>query len=503
MNLAALPAAPIVPQTVYTLIQSRLERLSASARRILDAAAVVGREFDYEVAARAAALSNQAAIDVLEECQASQLIQPIDAYRYAFDHNLTMAVIHQETTAARRRLLHRHAAEALEKIHHDNPDVVAGTIALHYEQAGMREKAARYAFLAGKRAAKLAAWQEAIDFYKQALAGIEVSKRQEALLALGQAYLQEGRINRATAILREALVLAQKEADTDVENMAMQVLAESLLMQDYYEDVIDLAREIIDLGRPEMSTIGFALLGAALSQEGVSLAEAAAHLRRAESELRQRSDEQSLVLLAEVKFELGSVFAKQGDLPRAVKQYRAVLELVRVPEAETAWRWHILAYNNLAFHLHLLADPQADEIIQAGLALAREQGAITLLPFLLSTAGEIALAQGDSLTAEGYFREGLALAEQFDRPERIVGLTANLGLVARDRGQTAVAVERLSTALTKAGEIQNHYQATQIRLWLAPLLPESQALPLLEEARAMSEKGGYGRLLGEASQLTP
>lgn len=502
LNLDAIPANPVVPQTIQSLVKSRLERLSTSARRILDAAAVVGREFDYEVTARAAALSDQAAIDALEECQESRLIEPLHAYHYTFDHNLTMAVIYQETTAIRRQLLHRHTAEALEKIHHDDPDVVAGTIAFHYGRAGLREKAARYALLAGERAARLAAWQEAVDFYELALAGIEASKRQEVLLALGQAYLQEGRIGQATAILREALVVAQEKADVEAENMAMQVLAESLLIQDYYEDVIDLAGEIIDLGRPEMTAIGHALLGAALSQEGVNLVEASTQLRGAESALQQRSDGQSLVLLAEVNFELGNVFAKQGDLLRAVQHYRAVLELVRMPENETGWRWHILAHNNLAFHLHLLADPQAEEIIQAGMALAREQGTITLLPFLLSTAGEIALAHGDLLRAAGYFREGLALAEQFDHSERIVGLTANLGLVARDLGKTAEAVERLSTALTKAGEMHNHYQATQLRLWLAPLLPESQAHPLIEEAKAMAQKGGYGRLLDEAARLT-
>jgi hypothetical protein len=144
----------------------------------------------------------------------------------------------------------RHVAKALEKIHHDKLDAVARTIAQHYEQAGMREKTARCALLAGQRAARLAAWQEAIAFYEQSLVDIEASKRQAFLLALGQANLQEGRISHATEILREVLFLARKQADTGIENMAMQVLAESLLLQDYHEDVIDLAREIIDLRRP-------------------------------------------------------------------------------------------------------------------------------------------------------------------------------------------------------------------------------------------------------------
>jgi hypothetical protein len=67
-------------------------------------------------------------------------------------------------------------------------------------------------------------------------------------------------------------------------------------------------------------------------------------------------------------------------------------------------------------------------------------------PYLLSTLGEIALAANDLDLAERYFAEGLALAEQLSMPERLAGLTANLGLVARARGQNDLAIHRLSTA---------------------------------------------------------
>ena len=60
LDLNALSASPIVPQTVYTLTASRLARLSDPARRVLDAAVAVGREFEFEVVARAAALSESA-----------------------------------------------------------------------------------------------------------------------------------------------------------------------------------------------------------------------------------------------------------------------------------------------------------------------------------------------------------------------------------------------------------------------------------------------------------
>ena len=104
-------------------------------------------------------------------------------------------------------------------------------------------------------------------------------------------------------------------------------------------------------------------------------------------------------------------------------------------------------------------------------------------------------------TAEQSFAEGLALAEQLSLPERMAGLTANLGLVAAQTGQTALAIHRLSTALARADALGTVHLAAQIRLWLVPLLPRPEARAMLAEARAMAESGGRKRLLEEAERL--
>jgi hypothetical protein len=115
-------------------------------------------------------------------------------------------------------------------------------------------------------------------------------------------------------------------------------------------------------------------------------------------------------------------------------------------------------------------------------------------PYLLSTLGEIALAANDLDLAERYFAEGLALAEQLSMPERLAGLTANLGLVARARGQNDLDIHRLSTALARADVLGTRHLAAQIRLWLAPLLPVAQAHTYLAEVRAFAEYSGRQRL---------
>jgi hypothetical protein len=124
--------------------------------------------------------------------------------------------------------------------------------------------------------------------------------------------------------------------------------------------------------------------------------------------------------------------------------------------------------------LHLLSDSAAHDYASRGLQLAQEKGVLMPKPYLLSTLGEIALAANDLDLAERYFTEGLALAEQLSMPERIAGLTANLGLVARTRGQNDLAIHHLSTALARDDTLGTRHLAAQIRLWLAPLLPISK-----------------------------
>ena len=103
--------------------------------------------------------------------------------------------------------------------------------------------------------------------------------------------------------------------------------------------------------------------------------------------------------------------------------------------------------------------------------------------------------------SEKHFQEGLTLAERFSIQERQAGLAANLGRVAAQRGQTSLAIHRLSTALSQADALGAHHLAIQVRLWLAPLLPEDERGVLLREARNMAESSGRERLLEEVARL--
>ena len=502
-DLAALTASPIVPQSIYMLIQARLLRLSDAARRLLDAAVAIGREFQFEIAARAAALSETAALDALDEARTAGLIRPApdDATGrlYEFDHTLTMEVAYREVGETRHRLIHRRVAEALESLYRTQPDAVAGLLATHFAEGHAPERAAPYAFRAGQLALSLAASTEAVAFFELAQQGETDSVRQQEIyLALGNAQMQAGAFAQASEAFRAAAALARDNQDEAGHEAAQLALGQSLLGQGRYSEILELAQSLL---HSHHAASAEALWGTALSLEGADLAGASQHLQKAAALLRDESGPVDQARLGQVLFELGSIKAQQGDLPQAVSLYHDALALVESTNDPQAYPLRILAYNNLAYHLHLLHDPLAIEYAQKGLHLAQEKGGLGLQLFLLSTLGEIALAAAEVDTAEKYFADGLALAERLSVPERIAGLTANLGLVAVRRGQTASAIHRLSTALARADALGTQHLAAQIRVWLAPLLPPDEARTTLAEARAIAESGGRQRLLDEVEQL--
>jgi tetratricopeptide (TPR) repeat protein len=503
LDLSALSDSPVVPHTVYGLIQSRLMRVSDTARRVLDVAVAIGREFDLDVVTRASGLSEVAILDALDELRAIGLVVPVasadgqhNGLRYGFDHTLTMEVAYREIAEARHRLLHRHIAEALEQLHGQDLGSVAGLLASHYAEGNAPELAARYALQAGRRAAELAAWAEAISFYEMALAGMENGQREATYLVLGEAYTQSGAAARAGEAYRSAIELAIARGDLVAANRTQLALGRTLLAQSRYAEAIELARRVLAAGQPENNVGAEMLWGTALSIEGVDLAGATEHLNKAAALC---SAQQDPTIKAQTTFELGSIAAQQGDLQRAVQLYRQALEVGESYPAAVQYR--ILAHNNLAYHLMLLQDPTAIEHAKAGLEIARESGVLIYQPYLLSTLGEIALAQGDLDAAEAAFDEGLALAERLPVPERVAGITANLALVSIQRGQTALAIHRLSTALARADALGTRHLAAQIRIWLTPLLPPAEARAALAEARALAESGNRARLLEEIAQL--
>ncbi len=491
-----------LPEGIHNLIAARLRRLSNPARRVLQAAAVMGREFDFALLMRVCGLDEDAVLDALDELRAYALIQPRERGGFAFDHHLTLQVVLEEMGEVRQMALHRHIAEALAEIHREHLDPVAGLIARHWAGADAPGQVAPYAFRSGQFAASVAAWTEAIAAFEQALATEpDGARRTEILLALSSARFNRGDLSPATEAARAAVALASARRDWPRLEEAHLALNITYFAQGRYPEAIADAEALRGSCPPDLRLAAEFMWGMALSLESTHPVQAEHHLRAAENLMGEPRAFASRVTPIILKYQLAGALAQQGKIDAAVALYREVLASVeRGPEVLDLQR-HVLVYNSLAYYLYLRGDSSAAEYARAGLVLAREKGTLTHQAYLLSTSGEIALGQKDWQAAQDFFEEGLALAQQLNIPERIAGLTANLGRVAGGRGENGLARQRLTDALAQAERLSATHLATRIRIWLAPLLPRDAARQCLSEARAAAESSGYARLLEEIAAL--
>jgi predicted ATPase len=503
LDMEMLDQSPAIPATIQNLIQSRLLKLSENARHILHISAIIGREFDFKLVRQASSFSESDALDAVEELQAANLINPLTEDKFTFDHSLTMEVSLNGMNETRRRFLHRQVADALESIYQDNLDPVSGLITHHFMEGNLPDRAKTYAFRAGRFTTNLAAWGEAVTFYKQALSlESDDMERARIFVAMGTAHFHKGDFALASKDHRSAIELAQASHNWSLLGDAHLGLNLSFIPQARFVEAVEAARELRESGPPELAICAEFIWGASLEVESAHPVEAERHLREAERLfLEGQGTFETKVTLAQIKYSLAGVFGQQGRIQETVEQFRVVLDMLERGNSTLDTLRNIMMYNNLGYYLHLLGDASAIDFVKKGIQLAQERGSLSHLPYLYSTSGEIALAAGDLDSAEEYFSEGLALAEQIPIPERIAGMTANLGLVAKERGEVDLARERLQTALKLIQPLGNFHLEARIRIWLAPMLSLEDAHACLSSARILAEESKLQSLLEEIGEL--
>src|SRR4030095_9014651 len=89
---------------------------------------------------------------------------------YRFRHQLFQQYVYHSLAEMERAYLHEAVGSVLEAIYGAQTEHIAVQLARHFEQAGLHEKAVTYLLKAGKRAAQLSAYQEAIRHLTNGLA---------------------------------------------------------------------------------------------------------------------------------------------------------------------------------------------------------------------------------------------------------------------------------------------------------------------------------------------
>jgi DNA-binding CsgD family transcriptional regulator len=193
------PLTPAVPASLRASIEQRLATLDADARRVLGAAALLGRTFEWELLPGIAEVDGRAAVDALRAAVAEQLVEPAGD-GFVFRHALTRESVLAGLLPPERRAL---AARAWPAVERANPGLPGPSC----------ELAADLAEAAGEPAAAAARLVESARraFGNGALATAEAAARRARQIA--ETSGDETVIVDADDVLVRVLVAAGKPAD--------------------------------------------------------------------------------------------------------------------------------------------------------------------------------------------------------------------------------------------------------------------------------------------------
>jgi len=172
-SIAAVPPSSLaVPATLHASLLGRLDRLGPVAKNVAQVGAAIGRDFSHELLSAAAPLAEPELQEALRRLVEAGLVfqrgMP-PAAEYLFKHALVQDTAYSTLLRGPRQALHRRIAEALEQRFPDLVQTRPESVAHHYGEAAIADKAIAYWHLAGKSSAAKSAVREAVAQLRRGL----------------------------------------------------------------------------------------------------------------------------------------------------------------------------------------------------------------------------------------------------------------------------------------------------------------------------------------------
>jgi len=187
----------MVPNTIHDVVMARIDRLPEATKRVLQTAAVIGREFPSRLLA--ALWHGPGSLDdpLRELCRLEFIDERVasDGAVYIFRHALTQETAYGSLLERHRRTHHAAVGQALEELYRGRTEEVAELLALHFGRSDEAEKAIDYAILAARKSQRRWANSDALTYFNDAVRRLDTMPDTEA-----------NRLRRIDAVLDQAEV---------------------------------------------------------------------------------------------------------------------------------------------------------------------------------------------------------------------------------------------------------------------------------------------------------
>jgi class 3 adenylate cyclase/tetratricopeptide (TPR) repeat protein len=485
--------ALLVPASVQALLASRIDRLAAEDKQLLETASAIGKDVPYPLLAAVAGEEEGTLQQRLGHLQGAEFLYETRLFpeaEYTFKHALTHEVAYAGLVLERRRSVHARIVEAIERIHAGRLEEQIEALAHHTFRAEQWGPATRLLRQAGDRARARSANREAASLYEQTLVALShVPERQD----------------RA----REALETRSRLRLASIPLANFRTILHHLQAMD---------ADATALGDERWRALIMAWRGECLRAAGEPAAAATAG-ERAIDMLRSQGDP---VDLAGASFQLALTYSAQGRYRAAAQLLGESGMLLKAVPLEQQLRIADVRLPNVlgqqAFNLATLGE--LEEAVARGteaIALAETPEFVARPLSLivgLNGLGVTYLIRGEASRAAPLLERGRAVAFEHDVALGLGATCSALGYARALQGSHAEAVALIEEAIVQGDAIGRVTSSVRYRWLLAeahllgscPDDARKAVEDALELARRRGERGNEAearRVLGECAVTGP
>jgi class 3 adenylate cyclase/tetratricopeptide (TPR) repeat protein len=495
-----------LPETVESVMTTRIDTLQAGDRTLLRYAAVMGATFSGELIAEVLADDPEASADSEAWDRLAEFVErdPYTPGAFRFRHALFRDAAYEGLSYRRRRELHARVGEAYEHRYPDSTAEHAELLSLHFFHAQAWPKAYNYSLVAGERAQAKFANVEAASFYRRAL---DVSKHLELAAedvsglweALGDVSELAGLYDDAKAAYRSA----RSAAPAGGKAAAMLLLKEGVIRERaaryadalrWYNRGLQAAEEITDESnrRYVRHELDLAYAGVRLRQGNFD--DCIVWCRKV---VDDAAPDAELPALAHAYYLMHLAYTSQ-DSPEK-EALRGLALPIYEELGDLLGQANVL--NNLGIDAYY--DGRWDEsltLYRRSKELRERIGDVVGTATISNNIGEIKSDQGHLQPAEELFQETLEVCERAGYRYMAALATSNLGRAAARQGHFGDAQQLLHKALAEFHEIRagSFVLETKARLAERAVLagePDEAIHQADETLRALVESGSAPTIL--------
>jgi class 3 adenylate cyclase/predicted ATPase len=469
-----------LPDSLHTLILSRIDQLGEREKTTLRVASVIGRLF------RAAWLTGyypalgelahvKVDLDKLEGLDLTPLDTPEPELAYLFRHIILHEVTYESLPFGLRGKLHEQLARYLErqiaaKTIQEAP--LLDTLVYHYTHSENKAKQRVYLKKAGEAALNVSAFNTATDYFARLLELTPENDPQRSALALqlAESHYRLGDAPAARAAIQTAQAAAKTEAD---HASALALLGEIASNMGEYAEAGKILSEAIPLARASnaSATLCRALYALGSNYWRMGKIEDARLWLEESLALARTQGDLTRELFALIG--LGGVEIRQGNLVKAKETWQeAHTRAIVAGNRERA----MAALNNLGAVTEQEDAAAAQEYGRQALALAREIGAQQKVALYLINLAYADIKLGNLSAARAGLREGLTLALRLGALQWVVLAVTNFTDLAYAEGHIERALALYGLARRHpawSDEYQRELDATLTRWALDPAVVEA------------------------------